>query len=95
MLDLAIPMDENRNGETIVETNHGKRLVAPDWPSDYEFRLVAFSPKGRVCKVVDAGSLSEDIAQALMSIDRSGNAGLRKTDWYRRLTRYSRGSDDQ
>ena len=91
MLDLAIPMDEDRKGNTIVETNHGIQLVAPDWPGDSEFRLVTFSPKGRICEVVEADYLAEDIANALAAIDNVGNVNVRRTDWYLRLKRYSRG----
>src|SRR6266446_5906857 len=85
MLDLAIPMEDEHKGNTIVETNHGDRLVAPDWPHDCEFQLVTFSPKGRRCKVVYINELSKDIAEALKMIDDLGIRGERKPEWYRNL----------
>jgi len=41
MLDLAIEMDTDSRNTSIIETNHGVQLKAPDWPHDCEFQLVA------------------------------------------------------
>ena len=54
MLDLAISIDTDSKGTPVVETNHGVRLKAPEWPHDCEFQLVAFNPSGRTCEVVVA-----------------------------------------
>src|SRR5947207_2211615 len=62
MIDLAISIDDDPRGVTIVETNHGDRLAAPKWPQDSDFRLVAFSPRAKECDVIAPRELARDIA---------------------------------
>ncbi len=89
MLDLAISMDTDSRNTTIIETNHGVELGAPEWPQDCDFQLVAFDASGDSCEVVSAEGLAEDIGKALMALDRAAAFKRRKPDWYRRLGRYA------
>jgi hypothetical protein len=93
MLDMAIAVDVDRNGTIIIETNQGARLRAPDWPSDCDFQLVAFNPTAPQCEVIWLDLLMSDIAEALAAIDSLGPSKTRRSDWYHRLRRYSRGFD--
>ncbi|HUD46823.1 MAG TPA: hypothetical protein VMR33_08335 [Candidatus Baltobacteraceae bacterium] len=92
MLDLAIADDINSKAETVVLTNHGRTLSAPDWPQDSDFQIVAFSPNAVTCKIVSAGQLSGDIALALEALDNGRKTTGGRPDWYRRLARYARGA---
>lgn len=92
MLDLAIPIDTDANGITVIETNRGEPLKAPRWPQDCEFQLVAFSPTGKTCEIIWTEELADDIAKALAALDSAGVFDSRKPDWHRRLTRCARGA---
>lgn len=92
MLDLAIPVDTDANGITVIETNRGEPLKAPRWPQDCEFQLVAFSPLGKICEVIWTEQLAEDIGKALTTLDNTGVLQDRKPDWYRRLTSCAKGA---
>jgi hypothetical protein len=89
MLDLAISIDTY---PSVIETNHGVRLKAPEWPQDCDFQLVAFCPSSGSCEVVWTESLAEDIGKSLIMIDKAGAVKGRKPDWYRRLKRYASGA---
>ena len=65
MLDLAISVGTDQRGTTIVETNDGVRLKAPEWPQDCEFQLVAFTSSARTCQIISADELADDIRKAL------------------------------
>ena len=90
MLDLAISIDTDRAGTSIVETNNGVLLRAPDWPQDSESRLVAFTPSSRTCEVVWPEELVDDIRKALAALEDAGTRNAQKTDWHRRLRRYAK-----
>jgi hypothetical protein len=92
MLDLAISINTDPSGVTVVETNHGAKLKAPAWPQDCDFQLVGFNPSGERCEVVWTEDLAEDIGRALMTLDRVGALRGRKPDWYRRLACYAKGT---
>jgi hypothetical protein len=92
MLDLAIAINTDVSGSTIVETNHGAKLRAPAWPQDCDFQLVGFSPSGEHCEVVWTEELAEDIGRALMTLESVAAFKGRRPDWYRRLERYSKGT---
>lgn len=92
MIDLAISVDENRRGATVIETNHGRRLAAPDWPQDSDFRLVAFTPAAKTCEVVPPTELAGDIALALAALEPVVANARKKPDWYGRLTKYAAGA---
>ena len=94
MLDLAISVDTDRNGTTIIETNHGVRLKAPKWSQDCEFQLVAFSPSARTCQAISAEQLADDIRKALAALENVGVLKPRKADWHRRLRRYAEGAGE-
>ena len=89
MLDLAIAIDTDARNTTIVETNHGVELKAPEWPHDCEFQLVAFGPSRRTCEIVFSECLADDIGEALTALDKTGAFKGRKPDWYRRLKLYA------
>jgi hypothetical protein len=89
MINLAIAMDIDRNNNSIIETNCGKRLVAPDWPQDCETKLVSFREKGRLARVVDLETLTEDIREALTLIDQQGAYAQKKPNWFLRLQKIS------
>jgi hypothetical protein len=92
MLDLAISIDTDQTNTTIIETNHGVELRAPDWPQDCDFQLVAFDPRGRSCEVIPAECVADDIGEALMTIERTAVFANDKPDWSLRLELYaSRG----
>lgn len=91
MLKLAIPIETDRTGATVVETNNGCVLRVTDWPQDCEFQLVAFSPRGRKAKLVWTDQLAEDIAKALSEMEAAGVIGREKPDWYRRLVHCASG----
>jgi hypothetical protein len=91
MLDLAIPIDIDRRGNTIVETNSGRELKAPGWPQDSEFQLVAFHPSSSSCEVVWIEQLAGDIANALELLDTVGIQRDAKADWHQRLVHYCYG----
>ncbi len=92
MIDLAISIDDDARGVTIVETNHGDRLVAPKWPQDSDFRLVVFSPKGSECDVIPPRDLAHDIALALEAVKQTLGSKSRKPGWYRRLEKCAAGA---
>lgn len=89
MLDLAISIDTDSTNTTVIETNHGVRLRAPEWPQDSDFQLVAFNPLGGSCEVVGADHLAQDIGNALALLNRAVPFNGRKPGWYRRLERYA------
>ena len=91
MLALAIPIDTDRRGNTIIETNSGRELTARDWPQDCEFQLVAFRSSGRTCQVVWPEQLAEDIAKVLKLVDAAGVHRRARPDWYQRLDSYCNG----
>jgi hypothetical protein len=91
MLKLAIPIETDRTGATVVETNDGCVLRVTDWPQDCEFQLVAFSPRGKKGKLVPTDQLADDIQRALSEMDRAGVTLREKPDWYRRLVQYASG----
>jgi hypothetical protein len=92
MLDLAISIDTDEKGTTIIETNHGIELKASRWPQDSDFQLVAFNPSQESCEVICAEELSDDIGKALKALTDAGVLEGRKPDWYRRLNRYAMGA---
>jgi hypothetical protein len=92
MIDLAISLENDARGTTIVETNHGDQLAAPDWPQDSDFRLVAFNAKGGECEVVPPRELARDIARALRTLKPMFKGASEKPAWHRRLTKYAAGS---
>jgi hypothetical protein len=92
MLDLAIEMDTDSRNTSIIETNHGVQLKAPDWPHDCEFQLVAFNPSEDSCEVVWANCLATDIGEALIALDRAQVFKDGKPDWYHRLKLYATGA---
>ncbi|HXJ97145.1 MAG TPA: hypothetical protein VMT20_30265 [Terriglobia bacterium] len=91
MLDLAISIDADSRNTVIVETNHGARLKAPEWPGDCDFQVVAFDPSAESCEVVWAQALAEDIGRALTMLRGTPALRGRKPDWYRRLQLYAKG----
>jgi hypothetical protein len=92
MLDLAISINTDTSGTTVIETNHGKELKAPRWPQDCDFQLVAFSPTGKTCEVIWTEQLARDIRCALVALDQQGGVPVKIPDWYRRLSRCSTGT---
>jgi hypothetical protein len=92
MIDLAISIDTDAAGTTIVETNNGSNLRAPTWPQDCDFQLVAFNPSSKRCEVVWAEELANDICTALVTLDRMAALRGPRPDWYRRLKLYARGA---
>ena len=76
----------------MIETNHGVRLRALDWPQDCDFQMVAFEPDDENCEVIRTESLAEDIHLALLHLDRTAPMKGRKPGWYRRLERCARGA---
>ena len=92
MLDLAISIDTDARGTTVIETNHGAQLKAPRWPQDCEFQLVAFNPSGKTCTVVWTEELADDIDHALKTIQETGVLKGTKPDWYRRLTQCAKAT---
>jgi len=87
MLDLAISVNTNSRGTTVIETNRGVKLKAPGWPQDCDFQLVAFEPSAKNCEVIWSETLAEDIGRALMTLDSSVALKGRKPNWYLRLKR--------
>jgi hypothetical protein len=85
MVNLAIAMDIDRDNNSIIETNCGKRLVAPGWPQDCEAQLVSYRKKGRVGRVVRLDTLTNDIREALALIEQQGAFATKKPDWFFRL----------
>lgn len=85
MLDLAISVNTDSKGTTVIETNHGVKLKAPGWPQDCDFQLVAFAPSRKSCEVIWSENLAADIGRALMALDSSAALKGRKPDWYLRL----------
>lgn len=95
MLDLAIAMDHDRKMTTTVETNLGRSLVAPGWPQDSDFHLVAFDPKGRSCAVVTPSELAADILRLLRVVASRQSVRGKKPSWLKRLEHYSSGAEPQ
>ena len=85
MLNLAIAVDVDRNGHSVVETNAGDILVAPRWPQDCEFQIVSYRKGDRTARIVYYDELSEDIGHALDVIQRERCLGRTKPDWFIRL----------
>lgn len=91
MLDLAISIDDMR-GITIVETNQGDHLAAPEWPQDSDFRLVAFSLRAKECDIIDPMELAHDIALALEALKPIISGTRKKPLWYHRLKKCAAGA---
>jgi hypothetical protein len=92
MIDLAISVDDDARGITVVETNHGDRMAAPQWPQDSDFRLVAFRTRAKECDVISPGELAHDIAQALEALETVVAAAGKKPQWYHRLSKCAAGA---
>ena len=92
MIDLAISVDDDARGVTLVETNHGDRLAAPKWPQDSDFRLVAFSPSAKECDVIPPRELARDIALALAALQPTLSRARKKPEWYARLKKCASGA---
>jgi hypothetical protein len=92
MIDLAISIDDDARGLTIVETNHGDQFAAANWPQDSDFRLVAFSPGAKVCDVIPPVDLAQDIALALEALEPRFASTHKRPAWYRRLRKYAAGA---
>ncbi len=89
MINLAIAMDIDRDNNSIIETNCGKRLVAPDWPQDCEAKLVSFRKRSRIGCVVHLETLTDDIREALAFIEQQGAFATKKPNWFLRLQKIS------
>ena len=85
MLNLAIAVDIDQKDNSIIETNSGDTLVAPDWPQDCESQVVSYRKGSRTCHVVRLETLSNDISQALALIERFNFVAGKKPDWFVRL----------
>jgi hypothetical protein len=92
MLDLAIPIETDANGITVIETNRGQAMKAPSWPQDSEFQIVAFGPTGKTCEIIWTEQLAQDIGKALAALDSSRALQGRKPDWYSRLRSCASGA---
>ena len=92
MLDLAISIDADPKGTTVIETNHGTQLKAPGWPQDCESQLVAFNPSSKTCEVIWPEQLAGDIGRALKVLQADGVLKGRRPDWYQRLAYYAEGA---
>jgi hypothetical protein len=92
MIDLAISIDQNARGTTVVETNQGHRMAAPNWPQDSDFRLVASTPGAKKCEVIWPEELAGDISLALKALESVPEALRTKPDWYGRLRKYAAGT---
>ena len=90
MLDLAIAIDADADGTSVIETNHGDEFRAPRWPQDSDFQLVAFEPEAKTCSVVWTSELVDDIRHALSVLDQTKSLKGEKPDWYGRLSLYSK-----
>jgi len=89
MLDLAISIDTDSDNATVIETNRGVTLKAPEWPHDCDFQLVAFDPSRDSCEVVSSEGLAGDISEALRALDSDLSFAGKKSDWYCRLKLYA------
>lgn len=85
MLNLAIAVGADRSDNSIIETNSGDTLLAPDWPQDCESQVVSYRKGSRTCRVVRLETVSSDIGQALKLIESAGLLGEGKADWFVRL----------
>jgi hypothetical protein len=85
MINLAIAIDVDRSDDSIIVTNSGDTLVAPNWPQDCESQVVSYRKGSRTCRIVHLETLSNDIGQALMLIERAGLVAGKKSDWFVRL----------
>ena len=92
MLDIAISIRTDSFGCDIIETNHGNEFMAPDWPHDCEFQIVAYHPLDKTCRVVSANALADDIGKALLALRASAGFKGDQQEWYRRLADYSSGT---
>ena len=92
MLDLAILIDCDSRDVAIIETNHGKRLKASDWPTETDPKVVAFWPAGKSCEVVDCDDVANDIGCALEALKAAGTFKNGKPAWYERLELYAAGA---
>jgi hypothetical protein len=93
MIDLAISIDDDTHGITIIETNRGECLKAPKWPQDSDFRLVVFKPDGKECDVIAPDELANDIARALEAIRPTLRSKGKRPAWYRRLQKCAAGAN--
>jgi hypothetical protein len=92
MLDLAILIDCDFRDVAIIETNHGQRFKAPDWPTDTDPKVVAFWPASKSCEVVDCDEVANDIGCALEALKATGAPKNGKPGWYERLELYAAGA---
>lgn len=92
MLDLAISIDTDSKGNDIIETNHGEKLKAPDWPQDCEFQMIAYHPLDKTCEVISADVLSDDIGHAIRALQAARAFKDDQPEWYRRLARCAAGA---
>ena len=92
MLDIAISIETNAKGITVIETNHGSRLKAMSWPQDCESQLITFKPSSTTCDVIWPEQLADDIFSALKTLQAAKTLKGRKPNWYRRLMLYAEGA---
>ncbi len=92
MIDLAITIDDDVRGRTIIETNNGNQLACPHWPQDSDFRLVAFFPRGKQCEVIIPSQLADDIALAVRALETVPQVGRTRPEWYQRLRKCAAGA---
>jgi hypothetical protein len=95
MIDIAISIDEDSQGITVVETNHGDHLAAPSWPQDSDSRLVSFDPESEECDVVAPRELARDIALALQALETGFLEEKKLPEWYKRLKRCAAGAENE
>lgn len=85
MLNLAIEVDVDQHGNSVIQTNTGDILMAPGWPRDCEFQIVSYRKQKRIARVVHYDTLSKDIDRALEMIKRARLIGRSKPKWFVRL----------
>ena len=94
MLDLAIANTPDGKGRTFILTNHGRSFCAQKWPRDSESQIVTFAPSGKMCEVITAKEIAIDIKKAIELLAKTRALRGKKPDWYQRLQRYARGTEE-
>jgi len=67
-------------------------MDCPRWPQDSDFRLVAFTPGAKKCRVIGPEALASDIGIAVRVLEQVPEIALDNPDWYGRLRECAAGA---
>lgn len=71
-----------------MQTDHGEFLKCRNWPTDANFKIVAYRPGERACEAIEVEEMAIDILYAVEALSASGVLGELEPEWFARLKLY-------